>query len=444
MMALFTEPEARETIARIIAKSKAETCSVFIGADDTGNVRFARNAVSTSGSTTNRRLFVTSSYGKKSGSASGNAFDDETVERVVRASEELARLAPDDPEAMPPLGAQQLAPGTAWADTTASLNGERRADAARSGIEAAKANDCVAAGFLNHTAAVSATGNSAGLFAYHRETSSDYTVTMRTPDGTGSGFGTTNSFDIARMDVAAASQRAARKALASRGARAIEPGKYTVILEPAASIDLLQYLLFDLDARGADEGRNSMAKPGGTRLGEKLFDPRVTIISDPAHPLAPARTWDGEGRPLQRSTWIANGVVERFYYSRYWAEKQKREPTPFPANFIMSGGTKTLDQMIAETERGVLITRTWYIRGVDPQTLLFTGLTRDGTFFIENGRILHAVKNMRFNESPIVMLNNIDELGLPERVSNAETYLPSVVPPMRIRDFTFSSLSDAV
>ncbi len=443
-MALFTEAEARETIARVLARSKAETCSVFIFAGDNGNIRFARNAVSTSGFTSNRGIFVTSSFGRKSGSASGNAFDDATVERVVRASEELARLAPDDPESMPPLGPQDIAPGAAWAETTATLTGDRRAAAARAGIDAARGNDCVAAGYLDHGAGTSAAGNSAGMFAYHRETDSNYTVTMRTPDGMGSGFGTTNSHDITRMDIAAASQRAARKAVGSRSARAIEPGKYTVILEPAASVDLLQYLLFDLDARGADEGRSSMAKPGGTRLGEQLFDRRVTITSDPAHPLAPARTWDGEGRPLRPTTWVENGVVKQFYCSRYWAARQQREATPFPANFVMSGGTRTLDQLVAETERGVLVTRTWYIRGVDPQTLLFTGLTRDGTFYIENGKILHAVKNMRFNESPIVMLNNIDELGIPERVSNAETALPSVIPPMRIRDFTFSSMSDAV
>ena len=443
-MSLFTEPQARETIRRALAMSKAESCSVFIAGDSTGNVRFARNAVSTSGSTSNLGLYVTSSFGTRSGSASGNAFDDATLERVVRASEELARLAPEDPESMPPLGPQQLAAGTAWAGATATMTGEQRADAARAGIAAAKAGGCVAAGFLSHSSGVSATGNSAGLFAYHAETGAEYTVTMRTPDGTGSGFGTTNSYDIGRMDVAAASQRAARKAVASSNARAIEPGKYTVILEPAAAVDLLQYVAFDLDARGADEGRTSMAKIGGTRLGEKLFDSRVTITSDPAHPLAPTRTWDGEGRPLVPTTWVENGVVRNFYYSRYWASKQKKPALPFPANFIMAGGTKSLDQLIAETERGVLVTRTWYIRGVDPQTLLFTGLTRDGTFYIENGKILHAVKNMRFNESPIVMLNNIDELGMPERVSNAETALPSVIPPMRIRDFTFSSMSDAV
>ncbi len=443
-MALPTEAEAREIIARVLGLSKAESCRVSIGGGNRGNVRFARNAVSTSGTTSDSSLVVESSFGTRSGAARANAFDAETIARTVATSEELARLAPEDPEFMPPLGPQSYQASAAWADVTAALDGARRAEAARVGIEAAREAGCVAAGFLEHGASSSALGNSAGLFAYRRETGANYTVTMRTPDGTGSGFGTADSHDASRLDVGAASRIAAQKANASRNPRAIEPGKYTVILEPAASVDLLQYLVFDMSARSADEGRSSFSRKGGTRLGEKLLDERVTIVSDPSDPLAPASTWDGDGRPVGRTTWIDRGTVQNLFYSRYWAAKQKHDATPGPANFLMEGGSKSTEELIAGTERGILVTRTWYIRGVDPQTLLFTGLTRDGTFYIENGAIRHAVKNMRFNESPIVMLNNVDELGRPVRVSNAETALASVVPPMRLRDFTFSSLSDAV
>lgn len=443
-MALPSETEAREIIARVLGQSRAESCRVSLGGGQSGNVRFARNAVSTSGATSNSTLVVQSSFGTRSGAARANAFDVDTIARTVKASEELARLAPEDPEYMPPLGPQAYQASTAWADATAVMDGARRADAARLGIEAARESGCVGAGFLEHGASASAIGNSAGLFAYERATHANFTVTMRTPDGTGSGFGTSDSHDASRLDVAAASRIAAQKANASRNPRAIEPGKYTVILEPAASVDLLQYLLFDMNARSADEGRSSFSRKGGTRLGEKLLDERVTIVSDPSDPLAPASTWDGDGRPVGRTTWIDRGTVQNLYYSRYWAARQKHDATPGPANFLMQGGIKSTEELIAGTERGILVTRTWYIRGVDPQTLLFTGLTRDGTFYIENGVIRHAVKNMRFNESPIVMLNNVDELGRPVRVSNAETALASVVPPMRLRDFTFSSLSDAV
>jgi predicted Zn-dependent protease len=262
---------------------------------------------------------------------------------------------------------------------------------------------------------------------------------MRTEDGTGSGFVERDENDIDRFDGAAASAIAVEKALASREARAIEPGKYTVIMEPTAAVELLQPLVYSLEARRADEGRSPLSKQGGgTRLGEKLIDEAVTIWSDPTHPDVPTAPWGGDGRPYERTTWFEKGVVRNLFYSRYWAEKQGKPATPAPPNFIMDGGTGSVEDLIRDTARGVLVTRFWYIRYVDPQTLLLTGLTRDGTFYIEDGRIKHAVKNFRFNESPIIMLNNLDALGRPFRVRG------SLVPPLRIRDFTFTSLSDAV
>ncbi|MEE8061266.1 MAG: metallopeptidase TldD-related protein, partial [Gemmatimonadales bacterium] len=204
-------------------------------------------------------------------------------------------------------------------------------------------------------------------------------------------------------------------------------------------VGLLQNMIFNLNARRADEGRSFMAKAGGgTRVGEQLVDERVSIHSDPTDPDVPVSPWLGDGRPREKTNWIENGVVTHLYYSRAWARKQGVHALPAPGNFIMAGGDATLEDLIRGTRRGVLVTRTWYIRTVDPQTLLYTGLTRDGTFFIENGSIKHAVKNFRFNESPVIMLNNLDELGRPER---SRGYM---IPPMRIRDFTFTSLSDAV
>lgn len=444
-MALLTESEARAVIERALAASKADGCEVSVGSGESGNVRFARNAVSTSGSSSNTSLFVRSLLGKRAGGASANTFDIDTILRTVAASEELARLAPEDPESLPPVEPQPIRPGAAFAESTAMLDAAARARAAREGIEAARAREVTAAGFLNHNASAFAFGNSRGSFAYHRQTDADYSVTMRTSDGTGSGYGTTDSHDASRLEVGAVSRLAAEKAVASRSPRAIEPGKYTVILEPAASVDLLQQLIFNLDARAAEEGRSYLSKVGGgTRLGEQLLDPRVTISSDPLDPIAPVATWNGDGWPRERTVWFDKGVVRNHSWSRWWAQKKGVAPLPGPGNFLMSGGDGSTEELIRSTERGVLVTRTWYIRSVDPQTLLFTGLTRDGTFYIENGRIAFAVKNLRFNESPVIMLNNVDALGRPERVQNAETGVPSVIPPMRIRDFTFSSLSDAI
>ena len=245
--------------------------------------------------------------------------------------------------------------------------------------------------------------------------------------------------DAAQFDSARDSAIAIEKAVMSREARAIEPGKYTVVLEPAASIGLIRNMMFNFDRRRADEGRSFLAKEGGgNKLGEKMFDERVTLYSDPTVPEIPVAPWANDGQRRERVVWIDKGVVKNMYCERFWAQKNEIPSVPFPANGVMEGGDAGLQDLIAGTKRGVLVTRTWYIRTVDPQTLLYTGLTRDGTFFIEDGKIAFPIKNMRFNESPVIMLNNIEALGKPERMNG------SLIPPMKIRDFTFSSLSDAV
>ena len=208
---------------------------------------------------------------------------------------------------------------------------------------------------------------------------------------------------------------------------------------------LLENLMFGLDARQADEGRSFLSLPGGkTRLGEKMVDERVNIYSDPNYPDLPSRTWAQDGRPQEKIIWVENGVIKNLSSSRYWAQKKGIKPIPGPDRMIMQGGKATLEELIKGTEKGILVTRLWYIRTVDPQTLLLTGLTRDGTFYIENGQIKFPIKNLRFNESPIIMLNNIDELGISERCVSDESTNHYVLPPMRVRDFTFTSLSDAV
>jgi predicted Zn-dependent protease len=436
----LTESEARALLEKTLKMSKAEACEVNISGNSGGNIRYARNTVSTAGAAEDNNVVVQVRYGKRSGTATANQFDEATLERTVRAAEELARLAPEDPESMPPLGPQSYSPvAAAFVDQTAAITPAYRATVAEQSITPAKAKGCVAAGFLQDGSSWQAMANSKGLFAYHKDTGLNFSVTMRTTDGLGSGYVERDVNDVARFDAAAASEIAIEKAVASREARAIEPGKYTVIMEPTAAVELLQPLVFSLNARNADEGRSPLSKAGGgTRLGEKLVDEAVSIRSDPANMDVPTSPWAGDGRVRKPTSWIEKGVVKNLFYSRYWAEKQGKEALPGPANIIMDGGTASIEELIRDTARGVLVTRFWYIRYVDPQTLLLTGLTRDGTFYIEDGKIKHAVKNFRFNESPIIMLNNVDALGKPVRAQG------SMVPPMRIRDFTFTSLSDAV
>lgn len=444
-MPILSKDEAQALLKKVLSYSKADECEVNIFGSDNGNVRYARNAVSTSGLVSQNTLVVSSAFGKKLGTATINEFDDASLEKVVRRAEELAQLAPENPEFVSFLKPQTYADSKTFVPETAAITPKQRSTFVEESLKVAKEKKAVAAGFLEDSTGYSAMMNSTGLFAYNTSTNVNFSITVRTEDGKGSGYATRGYNDVRKLDTLKATQIATDKALKSATAKAIEPGKYTVILEPAAAAVLLERIIFGLDARQADEGRSFLSKAGGTtRLGEKLMDERVTIYSDPLNPDLPTSPWTGDGRPQEKTTWIEKGVIKNLTYERYWAEKKGVKAIPGPDGIIMDGGTKSLEELIAGTKKGVLVTRLWYIRDVDPQTLLLTGLTRDGTFYIENGKILHPIKNFRFNESPVIMLNNLEELGKVERTVSVESNINYLLPPMKIRDFTFSSLSDAV
>lgn len=445
-MAILTEDECKAILKKALSYSKADECEVSINGGNSANIRYARNSVSTSGSLSSSSMAIASAFGKKLGIVTLNEYTDEAIANAVKRSEELAKLAPDNPEYMPFLGPQTYAPAPkTFVPATAAITPAQRTTMVEQSLNVAKQNKLTAAGFLQNSANFSAMMNSHGLFAYNTSTDINFSITLRTADGQGSGYATKDYNDVAKMDTLAFTKIAAQKAIGSGSARAIEPGKYTVILEPAAGIVLLEQLYGSLDARSADEGRSFLSKPGGkTKLGEKLVDERVNIYTDPSNPDLPASTWGGDGQPQEKRSWIEKGVVKNLSYSRYWAQKKGVKPVPGGANIIMDGGTQTLEELIKGTEKGILVTRLWYIRPVDPQTLLFTGLTRDGTFYIENGQIKFPIKNLRFNESPVIMLNNLDALGKTERTVSGESSQSALIPPMRIREFTFTSLSDAV
>lgn len=444
-MALLTKDQAFALMKKVLSYSKADECEVNLSSNENGNIRYAINAVSTSGKTVQSSLVVASAYGKKLGIATINEFDDASLEKVVRRAEELAQLAPENPEYVPFLGPQKYDEPKTFVAATAAVTPKQRADFVAQSIAIAKESKAISAGFLEDSSGFSAMMNSKGLFAYSTSTNVNYSVTVRTEDGKGSGYAIRGFNDVSKLDTKLATQIATEKAVKSATAKAIEPGKYTVILEPAAVAVLMENLFFSMDARQADEGRSFLSKAGGTtRLGEKLVDERVNVYSDPLNPDLPTSTWNGDGRPQEKVSWIEKGVVKNMTYSRYWAEKNGVKAVPGPDAAIMEGGTKTLEELIAGTKKGVLVTKLWYIRNVDPQSLLLTGLTRDGTFYIENGKIQYPVKNFRFNESPIIMLNNLEELGKVERTVSTESNINYLMPPLKIRDFTFSSLSDAV
>jgi predicted Zn-dependent protease len=350
---------------------------------------------------------------------------------------------------MPELGPQTYTAVEAFMDRTIQLTGDARAAAVGrtvdAALEAAKsaASDIFVAGYLEANAQTIAVANSAGLFAYHRTTDAALSVTARTRDGTGSGWASAGSRDWGTVDPTALGRSAAQKAAASRNPQALEPGAYTAVLEPQAVNDLIPLLVEEaLSARAADEGRSAFSKPAGaTRIGEKVVDDRVTLYSDPADANLRAMPFDREGLPIRRTVWIEDGVLRNLSYTRFWAQKQGKPPTgaPLLGGLALAGGNRSTEDLIAGCARGILVTHFFYIRSLDPRTVLQTGLTRDGVFLIENGKIVRPLKNFRWNESPLLMLNRLEEIGRPE-----PTAAGRMMPALRVRGFNFTSLSDAV
>lgn len=443
---LISREEAQALVEKVVKLSRAEAVAVSVESGYTGNTRFAANQMSTAGGVTDAQLAVESSFGPKHAVVTTNDLSDESLQRAVAESERLARLAPDDPEAMPGLGPQKYVEVPAFFESTASLTPAERAAAASTALEMARsAGDLEAAGYIEVQMGANALGNNHGMFAYHRSTAANYTLTVRTADGTGSGWAAADHRDWSKMDVRQVAERATEKARRSRNPVGLEPGRYTVILEPQATGDLVRLLAFAASARAADEGRSAFVKQGGgNKIGEKIVDERVTILSDPVDPDLLGQPFDGDGMPLARQVWIENGVLKNLAYDRFWAKKQGKTPTGFPSSLKMQGGSTSLEEMIRSTERGVLVTRLWYLRPVDPRTILYTGLTRDGTFLIENGQIKGAVKNFRFNESPLFMLNNLEALGPSVRLAGTGAGGAIAMPSIKVRDFNFTSLSDAI
>jgi predicted Zn-dependent protease len=444
----LSREESRAIANAALSFATGEGTRVTVGSGMRQNTRFAVNQISTAGDSYNASVTVEATVGKRTGTASTNRLDDESLRQVVQNAERLARLSPEDPEAMPLLGQQEYGRADGWSDATAALEPDVRAAAVQKITDPAEGRNLIATGYLEANAGSTAVANSQGLFAYHRQTSLALTTTVRTPDGTGSGWAGAAHYDWDRVNPEALGERAIEKARLSRSPVAVEPGRYTVILEPTAVGNLVQLILGAVNARAADEGRSFFSRPGGgTKIGMKVLDDRVSLVTDPGDPDAPAAPFTAEGLPVRRTEWIRDGVVRELSYDRFWAAKEGHAPTPTAGTLRMSGGNATLEQMIASTSRGILVTRFWYIRAVDPRTILYTGLTRDGTFLIENGRISRAVKNLRFNDSPIFMLNNLEAIGTPVRVSASEAGGPGtaiVVPPIKVRDFSFTSMSDAI
>jgi predicted Zn-dependent protease len=312
-------------------------------------------------------------------------------------------------------------------------------------IKDAKEAGLVAAGYTESSAGVSCIANSRGLFGYHPWTHASLSETARTKDGAGSGWGSSVGHRIADIDYQGVSKTALAKGKLSAGARPLPPGNYPTILEPACVANMVRLLVGAMNARRADEGRSYFSTPKGTRLGEQLFSKKIHITSDPADLRVPSQPWGSESLPVHPRAWIDHGKAATLSRSRFWAQKKGAEAISRPMNTIMKGGTGSLEDLIKSTKKGVLVTSIWYIRSVDPQSLLHTGLTRDGVFWVEDGEIKYPLTNFRWNESPVAVFKKVEEMSQSVRVSPRGSRSGGYfVPAMRVSGFQFSSVSEAV
>lgn len=444
---LLSDKDAKEIIDRVLSLSKAESAVVTVRGGNSSNIRYALNSVTTTGTGDTISIEIDSSFGKKTGSATITTLDAKHIEEGVRASEEIARLSPENIEFMPPLkGGMSYPMSKEFYTSTADLTPSDMSRMVSYTLQKAASSELDAAGYFETDEAFTAMGNSNGLHAYHENTFARFSTTMRTKDGTGSSKIDRSYADAGLLDIRQLSDRLSERALLSQKPARLEAGKYTVILDYAAACDIVTGIIGNMSLRSADEGRSYFSFNGkGNKKGQKLFSELVSIHSDPEDALAPARPFTDYGYPVRRTEWIKDGVLENLFTSRYWAEKNGLTHVPYPTNMIMKGGTKTVEELIASTERGVFVTRLWYIRSVDRKQMLLTGLTRDGVFLIENGKISYPVNNFRFNESPVHILSNVVDLSVAEKAVGSENINARVVvPAMKVEQFNFSTVSDAV
>jgi predicted Zn-dependent protease len=443
---MLTRDEGLRICETVLTRAKsagAEDAVVNVQNAVESHARFADNRITTSGQSEDVDITATVWVGKRRGAITGNDVHDDALARMADEAVQIARVSPVHREYVPTLGPITYPEAKGFSTATAELDLTARADALERVLGACRAAKVTGAGFHTARAAALAAATANGNRRFFRTSEAGFSVTARSADGTGSGYFAGDHFDLARLDAPRMAEQAVDKAVRSRSPKPIEPGTYAVILEPQAVADLLGFLGNSFDARTADEGRSAFsAKEGKTRVGEKLFNERLRLYSDPMHPEMPALPATSEGVPTGRLSLISGGVLENLEYSRFWAQEQKRQPTPGPVNFILesSGPPVSMDDMIMGMARGLVISRFWYVRLVDPRTIVLTGLTRDGLWWVENGQIRHPVRNLRFNQSVLAMLApwNVEAIGTPQRLS------PWMVPALKLGAFTFTSVSDAV
>jgi predicted Zn-dependent protease len=377
--------------------------------------------------------------------ATTNKLDDESLRRAVESSAALAKSQPKNPDLLPMPGKQKYPPVKRYFPATAGATPNERARGVAAVVANAAKLGQTAAGVFTTGAFGMVLANSRGLFAAHRQTRAEFSVTML--EGDSSGWVKGNSPDIRAIDPTAMAAIASEKCATSRHPREVEPGHWTVILEPSAVQDLVGFLAYDFAGTSILDQRSCFNE----RIGKKVMGENITLRDDVTHPLQSGTPFDGEGMPRQKVSLIERGVAKNLVYARATAKKMKAKPTGHgfslpneygeaPVNLVIEGGKTSVPEMVSSTERGILVTRLWYIREVDPYEKVLTGMTRDGSFLIEKGKIVTGIRNFRFNQGLLEMLCNVEQLGPAVRAAGEESF-EMVAPPMKVRDFHFTEVT---
>lgn len=422
--------DALATLESVLALISAETATVSLSGQTEAATRFANNSISQNVSAIRLTLRVTAAYGQKVGMAATNQLDQDSLRATVQRAEEAARASDPDLEYLSPLSPQAYPDVRAHSESTANTSPRDRARIVAELTKSPREAGHRAAGSVTIIDAFDAIATTNGLRAYQPYTNARVLCTV-IADGA-SGWAGIGAFDLGAVPVEEIAARAYRKAEQARNPVEVEPGPTTVVLEPQATSDLLEYLINEMDAKAADESRSVFTG----KEGQLITAPGITVRSIPAHPLVPGSPFLADGAAAEDVTWLDDGVLSNLKTNRFWAQKMGRKRIGFPGNIIMTGGNASTDELIAQVERGLLVTRFWYIRTVDPMKLLLTGMTRDGVYRIENGKVVGAALNMRFNESPIRMLANAAAIG--RAVPTREEVL---APPLLVKDFHFTSVT---
>ena len=466
----LSQDACRDLLQRVIRLSTGGgEVQISVRSRWTGNLRWARNESTSSGDTTAHNINITRFIRGASASASTNQIDDESLRACIRRAELRILYRTPDPDAPPLRSAETYIKTNLWNDETFGLDADARAGIQLKIVEPAVAEQLFSFGYLEITAVGNGVMNSAGLFAYLPQTRAEFSVTVRNPKATGSGWAGTENNDWRKIDAEKVTARAIEKCKSSANPVAIEPGRYTVILEPQAVGDLMEPLVRSLIRPPAEMGQGPWAdradeieeqtnpmseiastlstRPtqggGSSRIGKRVLDARITISADPADPDAPFVPFAFDTLPYRAVKWIEAGVLKELSYPRQYALStlNRSDPLNNSGAFRMTGGPTSVDEMIAATGRGILITRLTNVHTIIAESLFCGGTTSDGLWLVEHGKISRPLKNFRFRESPLFAFNNIEAIGAPERVL---LDMPSICPPIKARDFSLTSLADAI